>query len=285
MKSTTAIDAPNGRGRDRSALPAARPFVKWAGGKRSMLPHLLPLVPPEFGTYHEPFLGGGALFFAAMPQRAVLADANQRLVRAYLGVRDKVEAVINFLRRSQHSKQLFLKMRAWNVDRADDASVAAWLIYLNKTAFNGLYGVNRSGQFNVPFGDYKSPVVCDEPNLRACSTALAGVEIRHDDFTRVLDRAVADDFVYFDPPYLPVSATSSFAAYTPNGFGLRDHRRLRDVALELKARGVHVLISNSVAPAVLELYAEGFEVRRVSAPRAVAAKGASRGKVEELIIS
>lgn len=238
-----------------------------------MLPCLLPFVPREFGTYFEPFLGGGALFFAVQPERAVLSDANQRLVRAYAGVRDNVDAVANFLRRSPHSKDFFLRLRDWNVDKADDASVAAWMTYLNRTCFNGLYRVNRSGHFNVPF--YKNPLVCDEPNLRACSAALTNVEIHAGDFAVVLERAKTGDFVYLDPPYLPISATSSFTGYTPNGFGLRGHRRLRDVAIELKARGVHVLISNSAAPAVLEVYAEGFDVRRVQAPRAVAAKRAA----------
>lgn len=250
-----------------------------------MLPCLLPLVPREFGTYFEPFLGGGSLFFSIQPERAVLGDANRRLVRAYTGVRDDVDEVLDFLRRSPHSKEFFLKLRRWEVDRADAASTAAWLIYLNHTCFNGLYRVNRSGDFNVPFGDYVNPRICDEPNLRACSAALTSAEIHYGDFSAVLERAKTGDFVYLDPPYLPISATSSFAGYTPDGFRLRDHRRLRDVALELKARGVHILISNSAAPAVLELFAEGFDVRRVQAPRTVAARGASRGKVEELIIS
>lgn len=226
---------------------AARPFLKWAGGKRSMLEHLLPRVPSTFGTYFEPFLGGGSLFFAVQPERAVLGDTNRRLVRAYMGVRDRIDQVVDFLRRSPHSKEFFLKLRRWDVDSADDASVASWVIYLNRTCFNGLYRVNRSGQFNVPFGDYVNPRICDEPNLRACSAALTSVEIRHDDFAGVLERAVAGDFVYLDPPYLPISVTSSFAAYTADGFTLRDHRRLRDVALGLKTRGVRVLICNRPA--------------------------------------
>lgn len=263
----------------------AQPFLKWAGGKRAMLPHLMPLTPKRFGVYHEPFLGGGALFFALQPKCAVLSDANSRLVRAYRGVRDHVDRVVDSLRRSPHDRELFERLRKWDVDKAVDANVACWLIYLNRTAFNGLYRVNKNGGFNVPFGGYVNPRICDEPNLRACATALSGTDLRHEDFGAVLGRAERGDFVYFDPPYLPMSATSSFTGYTADGFTLRDHARLRDVARELKERGVHVLLSNSAAPAVLDLYAKGFEVLRVRAPRLIAARGSSRGRVEELIIS
>ncbi len=270
---------------DGRSLGRGTPFIKWAGGKRSLLPLLVPIVPKNFGTYHEPFLGGGALFFALRPARATLGEANSRLVRAYRGVRDHVDTVVESLRGSAHTRELFERLRDWDVDGADDASVACWLIYLNRTCFNGLYRVNRQGRFNVPFGGYTNPRICDEPTLRACSGALANAQIRHEDFAAVLGRAQRGDFVYFDPPYLPISTTSSFTSYTADGFGLRDHVRLRDVALELKEQGVHVLLSNSAAPAVLDLYKRGFKVRRVSAPRAVAAKGSSRGRVEELIIT
>lgn len=278
--------AASGVGAPMAPSPArARPFLKWAGGKTSMLPHLLPLVPKGFGVYHEPFVGGGALFWALRPERAVLSDANKRLVRTYAGVRDCVDSVVHFLQRSPHSKQFFLKLRQWRVDSAvDDASVAAWMIYLNKTAFNGLYRVNGNGRFNVPFGNYENPRICDEPNLRACSSALQGVTLLHADFATVTSRAEPGDVVYFDPPYLPISATSSFTGYTPGGFTLGDHVRLRDVGLALKARGVHVIVSNSAAPELVELYSKGFTVTRVRASRSVAAAGSSRGKVDELII-
>lgn len=263
----------------------ARPFLKWAGGKTRMLPVLKQHFPAEFGTYYEPFVGGGAVFFALAPSKAVLADANLRLMRTYAGVRDHADAVVDRLRRSPHSKDFFLKVRAFDVDCADDASAASWLIYLSKTAFNGLYRVNQSGGFNVPFGDYSNPTICDEPNLRACSEALKGVEVVAADFEQTIGRSAPGDLVYCDPPYLPTSVTSSFTNYTSNGFGLADHRRLRDAALRAKARGVNVVISNSAAPAIVELYQDGFEVHRVSAPRSIAASGGSRGAVEELIIT
>lgn len=262
----------------------ARPFVKWAGGKRQLLPELLRYVPKQFGTYHEPFLGGGALFFALKPLRAVLSDDNRRLVRAYFGVRDAVDRVVELLATYPHNKGFFLRMRELDIDSRSDAEHAAWLIYLNKTAFNGLYRVNSKNVFNVPFGRYATPNICDEPNLRACSAALDGADIRCEDFSAVLERAKPGDFVYFDPPYVPLSASSYFTSYTADGFGMEQHIRLRDVARELKGRGVHVLLSNSSAPTVHELYADGFERIPVFAARSVSSKASGRGKIEELII-
>lgn len=238
----------------------------------------------EFGTYHEPFVGGGALFFALRPRHAVLADNNRRLVQTYCAIRNQVEDVIRLLSGYPNEKSFFLRLRAMRVDLRSDAEVAAWFIYLNRTCFNGLYRVNRSNGFNVPFGSYPNPMICDSDNLKACSRALQDVAVGHADFDTVLDRAERGDFVYFDPPYLPISVTSSFTGYTASGFGLADHRRLRDVARELKRRGVHVLISNSSAPAIRELYSKGFQVSSVQAPRVINSNGAGRGKITELLI-
>ena len=262
----------------------ARPFLKWAGGKARMLPALAPHIPPTFGTYFEPFLGGGALFFSLQPKRAVLADANARLILTYTAVRDSVEPVIELLNRSPNDEAFFLKVRKLDVTSTDAVSAAAATIFLNKTCFNGLFRVNRSGQFNVPFGHYKSPTIRDAANLRACSTALSGTELVAADFEKVLSGAQPGDFVYLDPPYLPTSKTASFTGYTAGGFNLQDHRRLRDVALALKRSGVNVVSSNSAAPEIIALYKDGFEMHRVSAPRSVAASGGSRGTVEELLI-
>lgn len=262
----------------------AKPFLKWAGGKRGMLPVLRQYFPERFGTYFEPFLGGGAVFFALAPSSAVISDSNQRLVRTYEAVRDHADHVVDFLARSPNDEAFFRKVRQFKATATDTASVGASTIYLNRTCFNGLWRVNGKGEFNVPFGRYKNPSICDEPNLRACSAALKRATLLAADFETVLDRAVPGDFVYCDPPYLPISATASFTAYTPGGFGLSDHRRLRDTARRLKERGVHVLISNSAAPEIVELYREGFEIIRVQAPRSIAGRGSSRGSIEELII-
>lgn len=264
--------------------PCARPFIKWVGGKRQLLPHLLRHVPDRYSGYFEPFVGGGALFFAARPSKAVLADVNERLIRTYKGVRDDVESVIRLLSGYPHDQKFFYKFRESPVDSGTDVEVAAWFIYLNKTGFNGLYRVNRGNRFNVPFGRYANPNICDEANLRACSTALANVELLVADFEVVVAKAKRGDFVYFDPPYVPLSVTSSFTSYTTHGFTAGQQVRLRDTALKLKKRGVRVLLSNSSAPFVSDLYSDNFEITKVSALRLVNSKGAARGIIAELLM-
>jgi DNA adenine methylase len=263
---------------------SARPFVKWAGGKRQLLPELLRRCPPAFGRYFEPFLGGGALFFALRPREATLADVNARLIRTYEGIRDDVDGVIGLLSGYRHDEAFFYEMREWDIDTRSDAEVAAWFIYLNKTGYNGLYRVNKGDRFNVPFGRYDNPTICDPPLLRACSAALRGAHLVVEDFEPVARRAKEGDFVYFDPPYAPLSATSSFTSYTSTGFGPEQQTLLRDLALDLKRRGVQVLLSNSATPFVRELYGEGFDVREVSATRMVNSKASGRGAITELLI-
>ena len=272
----------------------SRPFIKWAGGKRQLLPALLERVPSHYrvparheGTYFEPFLGGGALFFALRPRRAVLADVNERLIRTYQGVRNDVESVIALLEESPHDPTFFYKQREVDIDARSDAEVAAWFIYLNKTGYNGLYRVNRRNRFNVPFGRYVKPAICDKSTLRACAAALGlrHVKLLVKDFEAVTQRAKPGDFVYFDPPYVPLSATSSFTSYTSGGFGLPEQTRLRDVAKQLKQHGVHVLLSNSSAPFIRELYGEGFEIEEVSATRFVNSRASARGAIQELLIT
>ncbi len=263
-----------------------RPFIKWAGGKRQLLPALIERVPATHGTYFEPFLGGGALFFSQRPGRAVLADVNVRLIRTFRGVRDHVDDVIGLLRDYPHDSKFYYDLRQRDIDSASDSEVAAWFIYLNKTGYNGLYRVNRSNGFNVPFGRYANPTICDEPTLRACSAALAGVgHILVSDFEVAVADAKRGDFVYFDPPYVPLSITSSYTSYTSDGFGLEDHVRLRDVARRLKNLGVHVLLSNSSAPFVRDLYAEDFQVEEVMATRMVNSRASARGAIVELVIT
>jgi len=264
---------------------AARPFVKWAGGKRKLLPQLLRHVPEKFGTYHEPFVGGGALFFALQPKDAYLSDYNERLVRAYRGVRDDVEGVICRLRNYPHDAAFYYELRQQDVDSMSDAAVAAWFVYLNKIGFNGLYRVNRKNRFNVPFGSQKNPTICDQDNLRACSDCLRHAEVEKEDFVAVLNRARAGDFVYFDPPYVPLSVTESFVSYTDAGFGMQDHCRLRDVALELKRRSVTVLLSNSATETVRELYRKHFTLEEVLADRSINSNASKRGPVKELVIT
>ncbi|MBK8254467.1 MAG: DNA adenine methylase [Polyangiaceae bacterium] len=273
-------------GDDKDAL---RPFLKWVGGKRALLPVLNANSPKTFGRYHEPFVGGGAVFFnlaqrKALPKGAVLSDNNERLIRAYRGVRDSVEHVISLLQEYPYEKNFYLAMRERPIDAATDAEVAAWFIYVNRTGFNGLYRVNQKNQFNVPFGDYTNPKICDAENLRACAKALSQAELRCEPFDLVAERAAPGDFVYFDPPYVPLSTTSSFTSYTANGFGHAHQQKLANVARSLKARGVHVLLSNSSAPLVRELYSEGFATIEVHAARSVNSRGDGRGKIVELLM-
>jgi len=250
-------------------------------------------VPKRYsGRYFEPFLGGGAVFFDLMsspersPKTAVLADTNARLIRAYKGVRDEVEKVLRSLKDRGRTKDEYYRTRDLDIDAVrSDAEVAAWLIYLNKTGYNGLYRVNSMNRFNVPFGRYEKPGFYDPETLRRCSDALARADIRLEDFEKATAKAKRNDFVYFDPPYVPLSATSSFASYTKGGFDLEEQRRLRDVARSLKKRGVHVLLSNSSAPEVFDLYKSGFTITPVQATRVVNSKASRRGAVTEVLIS
>jgi DNA adenine methylase len=274
---------------DAWSPPDAKPFLKWVGGKRQIVLELMKHVPAKFGRYHEPFLGGGALFFHLRQQKsfpAFLADSNARLIRAYRGIQHDVEGVIRLLgeHAQKHGRAFFEKVRdRRDVDSATITEVAAWLIYLNRTAYNGLYRVNSRNIFNVPFGKYVNPTICDADNLRACAAALKHAELDPVGFESVLDRARPGDFVYFDPPYRPVTTTSNFTTYTSDGFDDADQARLRDVALQLKKRGVQVLLSNSSAPLIEELYKD-FEKFRVGARRSVNSDPAGRGLVQELVI-
>jgi DNA adenine methylase len=247
---------------------------------------LMSRVPDSYGRYFEPFLGGGALFFSLRPPSAVLADNNERLIRAYRGVKNDVEEVIDRLKRYRNEKDFYYRTRRRDIDSSkSDPDVAAWLIYLNKTGYNGLYRVNSQNGFNVPFGRYKKDHEFYDPEaLRRCSEALVSAQIRHGDFEKATANARKGDFVYFDPPYVPLSATSSFASYTSGGFGPKEQQRLRDVALKLKKKGVHVLLSNSSAKLVRDLYGTGFQIAEVQATRVVNSKANRRGSVTEVLI-
>ena len=266
---------------------AVRPFLKWAGGKRQLLPVLRSHVPAKIGRYFEPFVGGGALFFDRRPKRPILADVNDRLIRTYRGVKNDLDAVIRLLEshRERHSDEFFEEMRQENIDAASDAEVAAWFIYLNKTGFNGLYRVNSRNRFNVPPGRYENPAIFNETTLRACSAALAGTELVLGDFETVALRAKRGDFVYFDPPYEPLSPTSNFTAYAQNGFTSHNQRELRDMVARLSA-GCDCMVSNSTAPLIEELYAiPPFKKHYVMARRAINRDAAGRGMIPELVVT
>ncbi len=264
-----------------------KPFLKWAGGKTQLLPQLLSRVPTSFGRYYEPFLGGGALLHALQPRSAFVSDINHDLVNCYEVVRDEVERLIVSLRNHRYESEHFYRIR--NSDRS--ATFARWskvrrasrFIFLNKTCFNGLYRVNSKGHFNVPFGRYDNPTILDTKNLRACSEMLSGVSIQQASFLEFERKAKRGDFVYFDPPYVPLSATSSFTSYSADGFGSEMQRELFRLCTRLDRRGVKFMLSNSSAPLVSELYRR-FRIERVPASRAINSKSSERGKVMELIV-
>lgn len=269
--------------------PVAAPPLKWAGGKRQLLPEIRKHVPETFGRYFEPFLGGGAVFFdlhasGRIRSDAYLGDVNADLVTVYRIVRSDTDRLVAALRAHarKHSTEHYYAVRGQKVV-SGTLTAAARTIYLNRTCFNGLYRVNRKGEFNVPIGKYTNPTVCDEPNLRACARALEVAGVANEDFASVVVVARAGDFVYFDPPYLPVSETGNFTAFTAAGFGMHDQERLAACARRLKEGGVRVLLSNADLPAVRKIY-DGFELRRVTARRNINSKGGGRGDVGELLI-
>jgi len=261
-----------------SPARSARPFLKWVGGKRSILPELVKRVPQSLGTYHEPFIGGGALFFSVQPERAVISDLNPHLVAAFTAVRDDVEAVIRSLaiHASRHTRVYYERARERLLRERDSTKVAALFIYLNKTCYNGLYRVNRSGMFNVPIGSYAAPAIVDEPNLLAASAALQGVEIARGDFSTVTPRR--RDFYYLDPPY-----HETYSGYDGSGFGDADHVRLAQFCREVDRVGAYFMLSNSDTAFVRHLYT-GFHIEKVMASRSVSCKAHQRGRENELLI-
>lgn len=265
-----------------------RPFIKWVGGKTQLLPELVKRVPKTMDRYYEPFLGGGALFFRLQPEQAILTDINSDLVSLYRVIRDSVEALIEDMDQHVYDKDYFYRLRS--VDRTSayktwtDVQRASRLIYLNKTCYNGLYRVNSKGQFNVPFGRYTNPTILNADNLRACSRALQGTAIALTDFRAVSDAARPGDFVYFDPPYAPLSATANFTGYTKDGFDRDMQYALRDLCRDLDRAGVQFMVSNSSAPLVLDLYDE-FTVDLVYATRLINSKAGGRGKIPEVLVT
>lgn len=273
---------------DNTSVP--RPFLKWAGGKRQLLPVLLQSIPEQFEAYHEPFLGGGALFFALMRKnkikKAFLSDINYELIETYQAIRDIPDEVLALLRSYPYSKEFFYTLRSRDRNSLSLAERAARMIYLNKTCYNGLYRVNKKGQFNVPFGRYKNPKYYDPENILAVSQSLQGVWLKCASFEIVLQNASPGDFVYFDPPYIPKSPTSSFTSYTSTEFSLREHEQLRDVCLELNQRNVKVLLSNSYTEYIFDLFENtDFEIYVTYSNRFINSKPTKRGKIPEVLIA
>ena len=266
----------------------ARPFLKWAGGKGRLLAQYEAFFPEIFDTYSEPFLGGGAVFvhLAARGQQAILGDINPELVNVYRCVRDHPQELIQRLQQHQshHSSAYYYQVREER-HLTQPVERAARLIYLNKTCYNGLYRENTQGHFNVPLGRYKNPTICDGPLLQAAATVLQRTEIGIFSFETILKRPLTPrDFVYFDPPYHPISSTSRFTSYNRYGFNAQDQERLASVFQQLAQRGVPMMLSNSDCPLIRELY-QGFYLHPIQAPRAINSQAHGRGKITELLIT
>ncbi len=264
---------------------APRPVLKWAGGKTALLDRILGRLPDRIETYYEPFIGGGAVFFALARakrfRRAVIADKNAELIAVYRALQKDVDAVIEALRGFRHSEAEYYRVRAKRPRGL--VAQAARVIYLNKTGYNGLYRVNRSGEFNVPFGRYKNPKICDAENLRAAARTLEGVEILTVDFEEVCRRAEPGDAVYLDPPYWPVSRTASFTAYDRHPFGADEQHRLEHAFRVLHERDVPALLSNSCTQETIRLY-QAWRSQKVKVARAINSRGSARGPVYELLV-
>jgi len=278
---------------------APQPFLKWAGGKRSLLPKIMPNIPDFACRYIEPFLGAGAVMFSQPSDRIkIVNDFNAELIQVYETIRDEPENLIRLLRDMKNTKEYFLEIRAWDRSPAFDAKSAAErsarFIFLNKTCFNGLHRVNSKGFFNVPYGYPVNPDWVAAENIKNVSeflnTRIDGefaVSLSSGDYRGATRKAAGGDFVYLDPPYAPVSSTSSFVAYQEGGFGAGDQAELRDEVIRLTNLGVPVLLSNSNAPIIHELYGDEsvFDIQTVSTSRVISARAAGRGKIDEVLIN
>jgi DNA adenine methylase len=291
MVSRTSGRAQKARARVSVQLPepVASPIIKWVGGKTKLLPELLSRMPERYGRYYEPFAGGAALFFRTAPRRAVLNDSNSDLIALYTAIKTDVASVIRRLQqhRENHDERHYYQMReSWNEHHAQwsDAERAAAFIYLNKTCFNGLWRVNRSGAFNVPIGRYTDPPICVPDALRAAQQVLARAEIRRADYRTAVADARSGDFLYFDPPYDPVAPTANFTSYTTSVFGPDEQKQLADTARSLVAKGCRVMLSNSDTPFIRSLY-KGFRVDVVKCSRAINSNASKRGEVDEVVIT
>lgn len=269
--------------------PLVMPVLKWVGGKRQLLAELKKRMPKRITPYYEPFVGGGALFFDRQPTKAFLNDSNDELINVYQQIRDNVETLIEELKKMHNSPEEYYRIRRMDRDgtleRKTPVERAARIIYLNKTCYNGLFRVNSHGEFNSPFGFYKNPNIVNEVVLRAVNAYLSTDEIQFTcgDYSRALEHIRKGAFVYFDPPYDPVSNSASFTGYTQNGFGAEEQERLCEKCKDLHKKGVNFMLSNSDTPRIHSLYKD-FLVEKVQARRNVNSDVAGRGEVSEVIV-
>ena len=268
----------------RSNIPRFKPFLKWAGGKSQLLGEILPLIPSSFNKYVEPFLGGGALFFALAHNPSIISDANEELIITYIAIRDEVSAVIEELKRFRNTKELFYEVRAWDPSSLPSAKRAARLIFLNKTCFNGLYRVNKNGVFNTPYGGNQSTKFLEGELLLEAHLALQNARIISGDYKCILQKyAKAGDLIFLDPPYKPVGRFSDFKRYTKERFHDNDHVELARTFNDLVDRGRKVILTNSAHESIFELYM-GYDCRVVNSKRLISSKVTTRNGKDLIVL-
>ncbi len=270
--------------------PLVEPVLKWVGGKRQLLKDIEIHIPRKFSTFYEPFLGGGAVLFHLQPHKAVVNDINEELINVYTVIRDSVEELIEDLKKHKNEAEYFYSMRELDRDkeaynRLSSIKKASRLIYLNKTCYNGLFRVNQQGEFNTPFGRYKNPNIVNEVTLRAVSNYFnkAQITFKCIDFEESVKGIRKGSFVYFDPPYDPVSDSANFAGYDKGGFDRDEQIRLKQLCDKLNNRNVKFLLSNSATEFILDLYKD-YNIAIVKAKRAINSRGDKRGEVNEVLV-
>ena len=266
------------------------PVLKWVGGKRQLLKEIERHVPSHFSTYYEPFVGGGALLFHLQPKKAIINDSNEELVNVYTVIKDFPDQLIHTLKKHKNEEAYFYKIRGLDrekaeYDRLNTIERAARVIFLNKTCYNGLFRVNSAGEFNTPFGRYKNPNIVNEITIRAVSNYLKSNDIKvlHGDYEKALSSARKGAFVYFDPPYDPVSNSVNFTGYTKAGFDREEQERLKGICDKLNQKGVKFLLSNSSTEFIRRLY-KNYNIYNIKAKRAINSKADGRGEIEEVLI-
>ena len=273
--------------KNRKIVGTPHPFLKWAGGKRQLINQIDNYLPNSFNNYIEPFVGGGAIFFYLLPKKAILIDNNSVLINVYRIIKNNVEELIELLKEHKNEKDYYYKVR--NIDREKefehwtDTEKASRTIFLNRCCYNGLYRVNSKDQFNTPFGSYKNPNFCNKDNLRAVHEVLQNIDIINDSFERCLDFANKQTFLYFDPPYSPLSKTANFTSYTKENFNKQDQIKLKILIDKLTERDCKVMLSNSSNEFILNLYEE-YSIKEVRAKRAINSNALKRGEVKEVLI-
>lgn len=274
----------------RNKVVLAAPVLKWVGGKRQLMSEIEKLIPKNYTKYYEPFIGGGAVLFELQPSKAVINDINGELINLYKVIKEDVEGLIEDLKKHENTSEYFYSIRGLDrnkeiYEKLSNIERASRIVYLNKTCFNGLFRVNRAGEFNTPFGRYKNPNIVDEITLRAVSKYFnkADITILNVDFEEALKGIRKGAFVYLDPPYDPISNSANFTGYDKGGFNREEQIRLKNLCDKLDKRGVRFLLSNSSTDFIKELYRD-YNITIVKAKRAINSKGNARGEVDEVLV-